>query len=286
MKNERILMKRKKCIIMNLSSSETNKYFQRQIKINNFNQEKLKKTTLIVGLGGTGTHIALACVRLGIQEIKIIDKENIESSNLNRQILYTKQDIGLSKTQVSKKNLIRNNISSKIHSHEMDVFKNWPTFLNLLKNSDFVFNCLDLPMIKRLAIASACLYFEKPMIYAGIDVVTANSGMLLFQPPKGKPCYECLESCLPQIDEKYHDIFDPNHIIKLNRINIEEIQEKDNLIASSNYYIASLISNFAINMMIQYVQEWRIIPNRVILDALNWKIESFNLNRSEFCSIC
>jgi len=271
---------------VNRDSAQIEKFFQRQIQINNFAQEKLNINTLIVGLGGTGTHIALACVRLGIEELNILDHDLIEASNVNRQILYKKGDIGLSKAQVSKKNLMDNNISSNIHSHEMDVFSNWQSFLNLLKDSDFVFCCLDLPMIKRLAIASACLFYKKPMIYSGIDVVNANSGMLLFQPPEGNPCYECLESCLPQVDEKYHDIFKPDRIIKLNRINIEEIQKKTSIIASSNYYIASLMSSFAISLMIQYVQEWNMIPNRVIFDAMNWDIQKFHLERSKFCSVC
>ncbi len=271
---------------MNEESVNLEKYFQRQIQINNFDQEKLNLNTLIIGLGGTGTHIALACVRLGIANLTLIDYDIIESSNLNRQILYKKQDIGLSKTEISKKNLIDNNILSKIASYEMDIFKNWQKFIELLKKSDFIFCCLDLPMIKRLATASACLYYKKPMIYAGIDVLTANSGMLLFQSPEGNPCYECLEACLPQIDQQYHEIFKPNNIIKLKEIEIEKIQKNPNIIASSNYYIASIISNFAINMMIQYIQKWSIVPNRVIFDAINWDISKFYLDRSKYCMIC
>lgn len=271
---------------MSYKSLGSKEFFQRQMQIPNFNQEKLNLKVLIAGLGGTGTHIALACVRLGIINLKIIDHDKIEASNLNRQVLYQKSDIGKNKADVAINKLIQDNLISKIDAYNFDIFKNWQKFLKTLKTSDFIFCCLDLPVIKRLAVASACLYYEKPMIYAGIDVINANSGMILFQPSSGNPCYECLEACLPQIDSKNWEIFQPNKIIKLERIELEKIQEIPNILACSNYYIASLISNIAVNVMIQHVQSWIKPPNRIIFDSYNWELKKFSLKRSKYCKIC
>ena len=47
-----------------------------------------------------------------------------------------------------------------------------------------------------------------------------------------------------------------------------------------------IVRAFAINLMIQYVQEWNTVPNRVIFDALNWEIKKFHLERSKYCTIC
>ncbi|MHA1799386.1 MAG: HesA/MoeB/ThiF family protein [Candidatus Helarchaeota archaeon] len=262
------------------------KFFQRQLQIPSFNQSKLNMSVLIVGLGGTGTHIALASVRLGIQNLFLIDYDIIEASNLNRQILYIKTQLGKSKVISAQETLEKNNILTSIDADEFNIFKNWQKFIRILKKSDFIFCCLDLPVIKRLIVASVCLYFQKPMIYAGIDVINANSGMILFQPPNGKPCYECMEACLPQIDEQYWDLFKPDKIIELDEINIERIQKAPNIIASSNYYIASLISNMAVSLMVQHVQDWGSIPNRIIFDSLNWKLSAYKLNRADHCKIC
>lgn len=271
---------------MNEGTSEINEFFQRQIQISSFSQEKLDLNILIVGLGGTGTHIGLACVRLGITRLSIIDHDKIEASNLNRQILYRKKDIGKFKTEIAKKVLIENNLNSQIEAINTDIFKNWQKFLEHLKKSDFIFCCLDLPIIKRLAIASACLFYEKPMVYAGIDVINANSGTILYQPPLGNPCYECLEACLPQLDSKHWELFQPNKIIHLKEIDIDKLQIKTNIIASSNYYIASIISNLAVNVMIQHVQSWLKPPNRIIFDGYNWELEKFFLGRSKYCKLC
>lgn len=271
---------------MSEQSLEINEFFQRQIQIPNFNQEKLDLNVLIAGLGGTGTHIALACVRLGITNLSIIDNDKIEASNLNRQILYQKKDIGEFKAEVGKKNLNENNLISNIQSFNLDIFQNWQEFLKLLENSDFLFCCLDLPVIKRLAVACACLYYGKPMIYAGIDVIHASSGMILYQPSLGNPCYECLEACLPQLKLKDREIFNPRKIVELNRIEIEKIQKSSNIIASSNYFIASIISNLAVNVMIQHVQSQIKLPNRIIFDGYNWELKKFFLKRSKYCEIC
>ncbi|NHI91436.1 MAG: ThiF family adenylyltransferase [Candidatus Lokiarchaeota archaeon] len=261
-------------------------YFQRQMQIPNFNQDKLRLNILISGLGGTGTHIALACVRLGVKTIKIIDNDIIEPSNLNRQVLYKKHQVGKRKSQIAEKQLEDFNLTSNIESYDFDIFRNWQSFLEQLKNSDFIFCCLDLPIIKRLAVASACLFFKKPMIYAGIDVVNANSGMILYQAPEGNPCYECMELCLTQLNPKFLSLFQPNYIIKQDEIKIDEIQEIPNFFSSSNYYIASIISNLAVNLMIQNIQSWIKPPNRIIFDAYNWELSKFFLNRNKYCKIC
>ncbi|MHA1651787.1 MAG: HesA/MoeB/ThiF family protein, partial [Candidatus Helarchaeota archaeon] len=64
-------------------------FFKNQKEIQNWNQEVLNKThVLIVGVGGIGSIAALACARLGIGRISLCDMDTVEPSNLNRQLLY------------------------------------------------------------------------------------------------------------------------------------------------------------------------------------------------------
>ena len=65
---------------------------------------KLKKTTvLIVGIGGVGGTCFETLVRSGVGTIIIIDKDCVDVTNLNRQLLFTEKDIGKSKVDVAYK---------------------------------------------------------------------------------------------------------------------------------------------------------------------------------------
>ena len=78
--------------------------YSRQIilkKIGVIGQKKLlKSSVLIVGVGGLGSPIAIYLAALGIGKIGIIDKGNIEISNLSRQIIFSTNDL-------KKKNLLQ-----------------------------------------------------------------------------------------------------------------------------------------------------------------------------------
>ena len=70
-----------------------------------FTAEIFDKTILIVGLGGNGTHLALAAARMGFKKIVGVDKDQVSASNLSRQVLYTKHDIGTSKAEAASRSL-------------------------------------------------------------------------------------------------------------------------------------------------------------------------------------
>jgi molybdopterin/thiamine biosynthesis adenylyltransferase len=76
--------------------------YSRQIilkKIGVIGQKKLlKSSVLIVGAGGLGSPIAIYLTALGIGKIAIIDKDNIEISNLNRQIIFSTNDLKKNKS--------------------------------------------------------------------------------------------------------------------------------------------------------------------------------------------
>ncbi|ABX43927.1 HesA/MoeB/ThiF family protein [Lachnoclostridium phytofermentans] len=64
-------------------------------------QEKLSAAkVLILGCGGIGSHVAWNLTVLGVGEITLVDFDVVEESNLNRQLLYTKDDIGNQKVEV------------------------------------------------------------------------------------------------------------------------------------------------------------------------------------------
>ena len=77
-----------------------------EILIGKENIEKLKNTTvLIIGLGGVGGHALESIARSGIGKIIIVDKDIVDITNLNRQIISNKNNIGLNKVDVAEKRI-------------------------------------------------------------------------------------------------------------------------------------------------------------------------------------
>ncbi|MCW7541898.1 ThiF family adenylyltransferase [Aquabacterium sp. A7-Y] len=82
-------------------------------------QEALKRSTiLILGMGGWGTWCALNLALSGVGKLKIVDGDVVELSNLNRQVLYSDEDIGAKKVFAAKKAIARVNGSVKVEAYD------------------------------------------------------------------------------------------------------------------------------------------------------------------------
>ena len=93
---------------MKFSKNQLNRYSRQLIlkKIGIIGQKKLlKSSVLIVGAGGLGSPIAIYLTSLGVGKIGLIDKDNIEMSNLARQIIFDTKDIKKNKSSVAIKKL-------------------------------------------------------------------------------------------------------------------------------------------------------------------------------------
>ena len=72
------------------------------------------KTICVIGLGGVGGTAFECLLRTGFNKFVIIDMDSVSESNLNRQILYTENDIGLSKVECAKNLAKRINNDAKV----------------------------------------------------------------------------------------------------------------------------------------------------------------------------
>ncbi|NHJ00526.1 MAG: ThiF family adenylyltransferase [Candidatus Heimdallarchaeota archaeon] len=77
--------------------------FDRQERLSLWDQKLIEKiTVLVVGVGGTGSEVCKNLSLLGIGKLILVDVDSIEYSNLNRQMLFSKEDIGQNKAEVAK----------------------------------------------------------------------------------------------------------------------------------------------------------------------------------------
>ena len=99
--------------------SERERY-DRQIMIKEIGQkgqERLKRSRVVIaGAGGLGSPIALYLTAAGIGMIRVIDHDQVELSNLNRQILHWEEDIGRKKVDSAKKKLTNLNSAAEIET--------------------------------------------------------------------------------------------------------------------------------------------------------------------------
>ncbi len=150
-------------------------------------QKLLASHVLIVGLGGLGSPAALYLAGAGIGKLTLVDDDDIHLSNLQRQILFTTDDIAHPKAQAAKLRLAQLNPGSKLIVLQQrltgDVLK------NAVAHADVVLDCTD-NMATRQEINAACVALNTPLISA--SAVGFGGQLMVLTPPWEQGCYRCL----------------------------------------------------------------------------------------------
>jgi molybdopterin-synthase adenylyltransferase len=148
-------------------------------------QDRLKKDhVLIVGVGALGTICAELLVRAGIGKLTLIDRDIIELSNLQRQLLFDEEDIGKPKAYVAKEKLSKINSEIKINEKSEDIdYKN----VKGIGHPDILIAATD-NMESRFLLNDYCLKNKIPLIYGG---AVADKGSV-FSVISPSPCLRCV----------------------------------------------------------------------------------------------
>ena len=149
---------------MELNALDLKKY-SRQLILKNIGVSGQKKIfnskILVVGAGGLGCPLILYLAYSGVGNLGIVDDDKVELSNLSRQVLFTKKDIGKFKVVVSKKFIkkINKKIRVKIFTKKI----NEKNIDNIAKNYDFICDGTD-NFKSRLLINDYCIKNKKVLI--------------------------------------------------------------------------------------------------------------------------
>ncbi|EAB7636514.1 HesA/MoeB/ThiF family protein [Salmonella enterica] len=150
-------------------------------------QKLLASHVLIVGLGGLGSPAALYLAGAGIGTLTLADDDDVHLSNLQRQILFTTDDIAHPKAQAAKLRLAQLNPGSELIVLQQrltgDVLK------NAVARADVVLDCTD-NMATRQEINAACVALNTPLISA--SAVGFGGQLMVLAPPWEQGCYRCL----------------------------------------------------------------------------------------------
>lgn len=152
-------------------------------------QRKLKDSrVLLVGCGALGCVVADAMTRAGVGHLKIVDRDFVEISNLQRQVLFTEEDVAahLPKAVVAGERLSRVNSDIVIETHVADV--DHTNIAALAADCDLILDGTDNFEIRYL-INDVALEHSIPWIFTGC---TGSHGQLMPVFPHRTACLRCL----------------------------------------------------------------------------------------------
>jgi adenylyltransferase/sulfurtransferase len=171
-----------------LSDREKERY-ARQLVLPSWGEEaqlKLKASTAFVaGAGGLGSAVVLYLAAAGVGCIRVCDRDTVELSNLNRQIVHSERGLGMRKALSAQKAVAR--LNSEVRVVPLAAEMTVRNVGELTAGADILLDCLD-NVPSRLVLnglsVSACL----PLVHAG---VRGLGGQLSFLRPPATACLAC-----------------------------------------------------------------------------------------------
>lgn len=173
------------------------KQYSRQVLYKNIGEsgqrELMDKTILIIGSGALGSASSEMLARAGVKKIILIDRDYVETSNLQRQTLFTKHhaEEKIPKVVGAKERLleIRPDLELDIHINHCDA----PLLEKLAADADIILDGTD-NFDTRLLINDVAYKLDKPWVYAAcVEASYSSCGFV----PGVTPCYRCLVPVLP-----------------------------------------------------------------------------------------
>jgi len=153
--------------------------FEGQLKIKN-------AKVLVVGAGGLGSPVLQYLAAAGVGTIGIADNDVVSDNNLARQVLFSKNEVGLQKAIIASKKLSEYNPFVKYHIH--NIFLTDDRVLSIIDTYDIVVDATDnLPT--RYLLNDACVMLNKVMVHASLYKFQGMVSVFNFE---NGPSYRCM----------------------------------------------------------------------------------------------
>jgi len=133
-------------LAINIPDTDPKDPFDRQRYMPGFDHSKIEnQVAFVLGAGGLGCTVAFALARLGIKKMFILDFDVVDMSNLNRQILFSKEHVGKSKVEAAAQGLKAHLVGpTEIETMHLNVLTNWPRVVEIAKQCTVLFNNIDI----------------------------------------------------------------------------------------------------------------------------------------------
>ena len=173
-------------------------YYSRQIVLKEFGlegQRRLKEAKVcVVGAGGLGSPILTQLASMGVGSVRVVDRDVVEISNLQRQHLYGVHQVGLPKVEAAMDRLHQINPFIEVEPVPLSV-----TFGNaerIIEGADIVVDALD-SMAARYAVNRACQRTRTPFIHGAVIMQVGTASTII---PGETACLECFQGGIDDAD--------------------------------------------------------------------------------------
>ena len=220
----------------------------------------LKSHALVIGAGGLGSAAAPYLAAAGIGHITLMDHDQVELTNLQRQIMHTEKSVGKSKVNSGKEFLQQLNASIQIETIEA---KATAALLDeLLPSVDIVLDCTD-NFASRHLINASCVKHRTPLVSG--SALGFDGQISVFDPRNAaSPCYACVfapDDDFAEVSCSSMGIFSP--LVGI---------------------IGAIQAAQAIQVLIGFGE---VLVGRMLLwNARTTQIDEFKISRNPECSVC
>ena len=174
---------------MKLTDNQRERY-SRLLALRNINEEDMESimdtTVAVVGAGGLGSPALRLLAAIGFGKIRIIDRDIVELSNIQRQTIYNTADIGEPKAEAAASNLALMNPEIELEPYSISLQEE--NALDLLKGADIIVDGLDSFSTRRI-VNKISLKLGIPYIFAGAVEYYANLSTFI---PGRTACFNCI----------------------------------------------------------------------------------------------
>ena len=222
-------------------------------------QKMLEARVLLLGAGGLGSPAAYYLAAAGIGNLGIVDFDQVDLSNLQRQIIHSTERIGMLKTESAKKTIqaLNPDVNVTLYNEKMDS----SNIMSLIKDYDYVVDGSD-NFPTRYLVNDACVMKNKTLIHGSI--YRFEGQVTVFKPGDG-PCYRCLYPEPPPLGM------------------VPNCQEGGVL-----GVLAGVIGNLQVVEVLKLVLGIgkTLVGKLLIYDALNTEFRNLRLRKDTNCPIC
>lgn len=221
----------------------------------------LNSKILIIGSGGLGSAAIYYLAAAGVSHIGIIDHDEVELSNLQRQIIHNHSDLGKLKCQSAKEKI--NKLNSDIKIDIFPIRVNEDNLADLIKDYDFILDCTD-NFPTRFIINKICFLEKKTLIFTAVKQFSCHISVFKSYQDKN-PCYNCFND----------NIYDSSFSLAL----------KEKGILGS---VAGIGGTMQATQTIKEILNIgdSLVGKMQIFDFLNNKSKIINLRKNPNCKIC
>ncbi len=223
-------------------------------------QLKLKSAkVLILGAGGLGSPIGMYLAAAGVGKIGIVDFDELSYSNLQRQIMYSTNDVGHLKTELAKARLLEINPNIEVIIYTDRLTKD--NAFEILKEYDVIADGTD-NFSTRYLVNDACVMLGKPFVYGSI---LRFEGQVSFFETVSGPCYRCL----------YPEPPNPGEVPDCAEGGVLGV-------------LPGIIGSLQANEVIKYIiGKGKLLKGQLLLvDALNMDFKKIKYSKDPGCPVC